>query len=124
MGYGSSASMMIALGIALALSCTTPTSVHAEEADAPAPPSAPFPLGHKAVDIETLATQRGGADTHLSDIRAVGSVSEVQAYDLNTGHNSVTDGALAGTSGIPMLIQNSGNGVLIQNAVIVNVEVR
>ncbi|ATE58902.1 hypothetical protein CCZ27_02050 [Thauera sinica] len=115
---------MIALGIGLAVTCTTPAPVHAEDANTLAPDPAPFVLGRRVIDTETLAEQRGGADTHLSDIHAVGSVSEVQAYDLSTGHNSVTDGALAGTSGIPMLIQNSGNGVLIQNAVIVNVEVR
>ncbi len=71
-----------------------------------------------------LETQRGGSDLHLSEIHAAGSVSEVQAYDLVTGHNIVSDNALAGAAGLPMVIQNSGNGVLIQNAVILNVQVQ
>lgn len=119
-----SAASMIALGIALAATCGSPGSVQAEETQEATPEIGSLKLGRKVIDTAVLAEQRGGADTHLSDIRAVGSVSEVQAYDLSTGHNTVTEGALAGTSGIPMLIQNSGNGVLIQNAVIVNVEVR
>jgi hypothetical protein len=77
---------------------------------------------HGTVETQTLDGQRGGADSRLSKILATGTVDEVAASDLVTGNNIVTDGALANTSGIPMLIQNTGNGVLIQNAVIVNVE--
>ena len=76
------------------------------------------------LDDAALSGQRGGADVHLSEIRAIGTVSEVSASDLVTGHNIVSGGALAGASGMPMFIQNSGNGVLIQNAVIVNVQVQ
>ena len=77
------------------------------------------------IDEIALSGERGGAsDTHLSEIRAIGTVREVSASDLVTGHNIVSDGALAGASGIPMFIQNTGNGVLIQNAVIVNVQVQ
>lgn len=50
-------------------------------------------------------------------------MSEISVSDAATGHNLITGGALAGASGVPMFIQNSGNGVLIQNAVILNVEV-
>ncbi|MFT4175000.1 MAG: hypothetical protein QM639_20685 [Rhodocyclaceae bacterium] len=75
-------------------------------------------------DLDTLDAQRGGADQALSTIRAGGTVSEVGVSDVLTGHNVVTEGALAGASGVPMLIQNSGNGVLIQNAVILNVQMQ
>lgn len=81
-------------------------------------------FGHAALDEAALIDQRGGSDTHLSKIVASGSVSDVWASDLVTGHNVITEGAFANTSGIPMSIQNSGNGVLIQNAVIVNVEMQ
>lgn len=118
-----SALPLIALGVALAFTFSSPGTAHAE--DTPPPNAAAGHLfAQQAIGSDVLETQRGGADTHLSEIRAVGSVSEVQAYDLVTGHNVVSDGALANTSGMPMLIQNSGNGVLIQNAVILNVEVR
>jgi len=53
-----------------------------------------------------------------------GIVSDNQAYNLVTGGNSISDGAFAGTSGMPTVIQNSGNNVLIQNATIVNVQVQ
>lgn len=79
-------------------------------------------LGMRALDDGVLAGQRGGADAHLSDLRAVGSVKEVAVSDAVTGHNIISGGALAGASGMPMFIQNSGNGVLIQNAVILNVD--
>ena len=110
---------MIALGIALAATCNLPASVHAEETN-----PAMLELGGRVIDSEVLADQRGGSDLHLSEIRAIGSVSEVEAHDVVTGYNIVSEGSLAGASGMPMLIQNSGNGVLIQNAVIVNVQLQ
>lgn len=114
-----SAFPMIALGIALAIALGMTRPAYAEDA-----PPATLELGRTILDADVLDSQRGGADTHLSEIRAVGSVSEVQAYDLVTGHNIVSDSALSGASGLPMVIQNSGNGVLIQNAVILNVQVQ
>jgi len=122
---------LLALGVALMVLWLSPGAVSAEEGvvlrgeailpEEPRGMSALF--GKTTVDLEILADQRGRADTQLSKILATGKVSEVAASDLLTGNNIVTNGALAGTSGIPMLIQNSGNGVLIQNAVIVNVGV-
>lgn len=110
---------MIALGIALAVTCSSPSAVHAEETT-----SSLAGLGGKVVTVDALADLRGGADAHLSEIHALGSVREVQAQDVVTGYNIVSEGALAGTSGMPMFIQNTGNGVLIQNAVILNVEMQ
>lgn len=114
--------MMVALSVALVFSCTESSNAHAGE-----PQQASFtPVSGfgRIIDAEVLETQRGGSDLHLSEIHAAGSVSEVQAYDLVTGHNIVSDNALAGAAGLPMVIQNSGNGVLIQNAVILNVQVQ
>lgn len=74
------------------------------------------------LDDAELAENRGGADTHLSELRAVGTVNDVSVWNTVTGHNTITEGALAGASGLPMVIQNSGNGVLIQNATIVNLD--
>lgn len=118
-----SAMSMILLSIALAATLGGSTAVRADEG--PSPGAVGFGLGGSSVDTGVLDEQRGGADTsYLNEIHAVGSVSEVQASDLVTGSNIVTEGSLAGASGMPMLIQNTGNGVLIQNAVIVNVEVK
>jgi hypothetical protein len=38
--------------------------------------------------------------------------------------NVISDGAFSGSVGLPMVIQNSGNNVLIQNATIVNVQLK
>ena len=43
---------------------------------------------------------------------------------LATGSNVIADGAFSGASGLPMVIQNSGNNVLIQSATIVNVQLQ
>lgn len=117
---------MIALSVALLATCGAAGNARAAGDEGGASLLA-FPQGSNLVDTSVLADQRGGTDVHdvqLSKIWANGSVSEVQAYDLVTGSNIVSDGSLANASGMPMLIQNSGNGVLIQNAVILNVEVR
>lgn len=113
--------MMVALSVALVFSCTESGSAYAGESQAS---PVPMPGFGRIIDTEVLETQRGGSDLHLSEIHAAGSVSEVQAHDLVTGHNIVSDNALAGAAGLPMVIQNSGNGVLIQNAVILNVQVQ
>lgn len=116
-----SAVSMIALSVALAATCGHLGPAHAEDAVPWLEASLALGGGLQPALLEEL---RGGADNRLSEIRAVGAVSEVQVYDAATGQNVVRDGALAGATGLPMLIQNSGNGVLIQNAVILNVEVK
>ena len=85
-------------------------------------PVRPNPLGLKPVDAKALAMKRGGADV-VNDMLLKGVVAGNRASDLTTGNNIIADGAFTGTVGFPMVIQNSGNGVLIQNATIVNVQV-
>jgi hypothetical protein len=84
---------------------------------------APNPLGLKAVDAKTLAARRGGTEV-LNDMTLKGVVSDTRASNLSTGNNVIADGAFTGTVGLPMVIQNSGNGVLIQNATIINLQVK
>lgn len=81
------------------------------------------PLGSTALDEQALTEQRGGTLV-VNDMELEGVVSNNHASDLLTGNNTITDGAFAGTSGMPTVIQNSGNNVLIQNATIVNVQVQ
>ena len=114
---------LLTLGIAVAALCGGTGPAIADETAAPAAaPSAAEALFANPLPDDELSGNRGGADLHISEIRAVGTVSDVAASDLVTGHNIITEGALAGASGLPMVVQNSGNGVLIQNAVIVNLE--
>jgi hypothetical protein len=74
------------------------------------------------VQASALADQRGG-DLH-SDMNLSGVVTGNSATNVVTGANSIDSGAFANMSGIPMVVQNSGANVLIQNATIVNVEVK
>jgi hypothetical protein len=39
-----------------------------------------------------------------------------------TGNNTITEGSFSNASGLPMVIQNTGANVLIQNATIVNIQ--
>ncbi|CAN7398938.1 hypothetical protein LJR289_002413 [Pseudoduganella sp. LjRoot289] len=69
-----------------------------------------------------LAGLRGGSDTPWSDMKLNGAVSGNSAVAVATGANVITEGAFSNASGLPMVIQNSGANVLIQNATIVNVQ--
>jgi hypothetical protein len=84
---------------------------------------------NQTIPTETLAAERGGAvqinnETQIINTNTVnGTVTDVTVLNNTTGNNSVDGGAFTGAQGFPMVIQNSGNGVLIQNATILNVTV-
>ncbi|MEO8935259.1 MAG: hypothetical protein ABI277_17605 [Burkholderiaceae bacterium] len=83
------------------------------------------PLGAKVLDTKALARQRGGTDPGtMSDMKLNGVVGNNNASNLTTGNNAITDGAFAGVNGVPLVVQNSGNNVLIQSATIINVQVK
>jgi hypothetical protein len=81
------------------------------------------PLGAKAVSDDALSSRRGGTKI-LSTQDLKGVVADTKVSEVQTGSNVVNGGALTGSAGLPMVIQNSGNGVLIQNATIVNVHMQ
>lgn len=93
------------------------------EAKVVAAPVRANPLGIKPLDLKLLAYKRGGADV-FNDMQLKGVVANNQAINVSTGNNAITDGAFAGMAGIPLVVQNSGNNVLIQNATIINVQVK
>jgi hypothetical protein len=80
------------------------------------------PLAANVIDDATLATSRGGSDSHLDQNNSSGTVQANVATNLTTGSNTISQGALSNSSGIPMVIQNSGNNVLIQNSTILNLQ--
>jgi hypothetical protein len=80
-------------------------------------------LGQSVILDSDLDSQRGGQDLHISEMDLRGVVSENAAVNLTTGGNFIGEGAFGNAAGIPLVVQNSGNNVLIQNAVIVNVKV-
>jgi hypothetical protein len=68
-----------------------------------------------------LADARGGAAMAASATLS-GTVSSNSAVQVVTGSNAMTAGSFAGASGIPIVIQNTGANVLIQNATVINVQ--
>jgi hypothetical protein len=83
------------------------------------------PFGVKGLDERALERQRGGTDPGtLTDMKLNGVVGNNSASNLTTGNNSIADGAFANMSGVPLVVQNTGNNVLIQSATIINVQVK
>ena len=76
----------------------------------------------KAVDLGQLAHERGRADTVINDTKLNGDVANNSAFNVQTGSNSIDSGSFANMSGIPVVIQNSGANVLIQNATVINLQ--
>lgn len=86
-----------------------------------APP--PVALGEPLSDVQ-LQAYRGGFDTVHNDLRLQGTVTENSAVNVLSGNNAIADSAFANASGLPMVIQNSGSNVSIQNATVVNVQLQ
>jgi hypothetical protein len=74
-----------------------------------------------AVGGMPLDDQRGGADTHNA-MRLDGVVDTNTAVNVVSGANSIDSGSFANMAGLPVVIQNSGANVLIQNATIINLQ--
>ena len=77
----------------------------------------------------TLARSRGGADTANIDTVTTtatlgGSVANNTAIHVVTGSNYIDNGSFANMNGLPMVIQNSGANVLIQNATVINLQMK
>ena len=80
-----------------------------------------------ATDPTSLENERGGSEVGavpLSGVVSNGSVGNNRAVDVVTGSNTIREGSFANASGIPVVIQNTGANVLIQNSTIVNVQLR
>ena len=74
-----------------------------------------------------LDAQRGGMNTGPVTVNT--NMLNAKVFDNSaignvTGHNTITEGAFAGASGLPTVIQNSGNNVLIQNGTVLNLTVK
>jgi hypothetical protein len=80
------------------------------------------PLAADVLADTELAAARGGTDNHLNQTTATGTVTGNTASQINTGTNTISESAFSNSSGIPIVIQNSGNNVLIQNSTILNLQ--
>ncbi|TCV91427.1 hypothetical protein EC912_11120 [Luteibacter rhizovicinus] len=98
--------MVLACGVAQA---TPPPS--ADDAPGLGPP----------VSSSALGEMSGGTDTTTNGMTIDGTVSNTQTSHVSTGMNAIDSNSFQGAAGLPTVIQNTGNNVLIQNATIVNV---
>ena len=74
------------------------------------------------VPAAALADYRGGMDVVHNDMQLAGTTAGNTAINVATGTNAISAGAFSNMSGLPVVIQNSGANVLIQNAVILNLQ--
>jgi hypothetical protein len=77
-----------------------------------------------AASTSVLDQARGGADIVSNDVRLSGVVSNNSASQITTGANIIQSNSFANASGIPVVIQNSGANVLIQNATVINLQLK
>lgn len=120
---------MKASGLILLLACTFAPQAFAGDA---AGKDSQFG-SEQAIAAEQLDQSRGGAETTNNNITTItntntnnvnGTVDRNSATNVVSGNNSIDGGAFTGTSGFPMVIQNSGSNVLIQNSTIITLELR
>lgn len=79
-----------------------------------------------ALAAEALEQQRGRETRHteINWQETNGSVEGNRAIANVNGSNYIRDGAFSSASGLPITVQNTGNNVLIQNSVILNLDMR
>lgn len=110
----------LTLGLLSTSLLTAPAMAQESSTDTLSSPlSSPFA---SAVDSSTLDSYRGGSTQVRNDMVLTGTTADNTAQHVNTGNNAISEGAFSHMSGIPVVIQNSGANVLIQNAVIVNLQ--
>ena len=113
---------MLVTGFAFAL----PAQVTAQTL--PVEPAATIttPAQHAAFDkpvaADELADYRGGTALVSSDMQLSGTTANNTASNVATGTNAISAGSFSNMSGLPIVIQNTGANVLIQNAVILNLQ--
>jgi hypothetical protein len=71
-----------------------------------------------------LEQARGGDAGIASDTRLTGTVTANTATNVATGSNIIQSGSFANASGVPIVIQNTGANVLIQNATVINLQLK
>ena len=78
---------------------------------------------------EAAATERldrtTGKDDHINTEAVLGgTVGNNTAINTVSGNNIIDSGSFANAQGLPMVIQNSGSNVLIQNATVINLRLQ
>ena len=76
------------------------------------------------VPESTLSQYRGARDITFNLQNTEAQLHDNQAVNTISGNNQVAGQAFSGSNGLPTVIQNSGNNVIIQSATIVNVKLQ
>ena len=87
----------------------------------PDPVATPSAFTHP-VATPSLARLRGGSEWVSSNIKLLGTTAGNTADHVITGSNAISAGSFTNLNGIPLVIQNTGANVLIQNAVILQLQ--
>lgn len=87
--------------------------------------------GEPAVELgaplaqEALEGQRGGESRYEFNFQeTTATMEKTVAVGTTNGANTISGGAFGGASGFPVAVQNSGNNVIVQNAFIINLDVK
>lgn len=107
----------------LALLMALPAHALAQSTSPPPPdPVAPRGAFAQPVATQALAGLRGGSEWVSSHIKLLGTTAGNTADHVVTGNNAISAGSFTNLNGIPLVIQNTGANVLIQNAVILQLQ--
>ncbi len=77
-----------------------------------------------AMTPKALAAQRGGQAVTINQNELDAKLHDNKAINTISGSNYITQDAFSHSTGLPVAIQNSGNNVLIQNSLILNLEMK
>lgn len=120
----------LVLALALAVSAAAVRAGPPPEDMPPQPPRmaagerAPQAAQPNAASETRLAATRGGDAATSNQASLAGTVTGNSAINVTTGANTIDSGSFANASGMPMVIQNSGANVLIQNATVINLQLK
>ncbi|VXB66013.1 hypothetical protein [Massilia sp. 9I] len=78
----------------------------------------------EAASSERLGRTSGKDDTVHTEAVLGGTVGNNTAVNTVSGNNVIDQGSFANAQGLPMVIQNSGSNVLIQNATVINLRLQ
>ena len=110
-------------GILLAGSLVLAAGAQQAFAQKAAGPSDVKALG-AAVAPKALDAQRGGQTVVVNSMDVDAKLHNNSAANTLSGSNVITESAFSHSSGLPVAIQNSGNNVIIQNAFILNLQMK
>lgn len=84
----------------------------------------PHDLLGPVLSAERLGSLRGGTDITTTEATLSAAVTGNVATSVLTGSNTIDAGSFANMTGIPVVIQNTGANVLIQNATVINLQMK